>query len=172
MNYAELKQHDVANGPGVRVSLYVSGCEHACPGCFNPEAWQFGFGTPYTPEVEQQVLRALAPDYIRGLSLLGGEPLHPRNRAAVQRLVHLARTAFPKKDIWCYTGYVFKKELQNDSDPVLQSLLREIDILVDGRFIEARKNLNLQFRGSENQQVIRMAETLRSGKIVRWEPPL
>lgn len=162
MNYSNLKLHDVANGIGVRVSLFVSGCEHACPGCFNPEAWQFSFGEAYTDAVELRILEALRPAHLRGLTLLGGEPLHPRNRPTLLALVQRVRRELPEKDIWCYTGYVFDKELLPacELDPVLRALLSEIDVLVDGRFVEARKSLNLRFRGSENQRLILARESL------------
>ena len=168
MHYSNLKSHDVANGVGVRASLFVSGCEHACPGCFNPEAWQFSFGEPYTEEVEQRVLEALRPEHIRGLTLLGGEPLHPRNCPTVLALAQSVRRELPGKDIWCYSGYHFDKELLPESarDPVLRELLETIDILVDGRFVEARKNLNIRFRGSDNQRILDMPASLTEGHAV------
>ena len=168
MNYSNLKTHDVANGVGVRVSLFVSGCEHGCPGCFNPEAWQFGFGEPYTPEVEQQVLDALRPDYIRGLTLLGGEPLHPRNRPGVLALLERVRAERPEKDVWCYTGYHFDKELLPECayDETLRRLLERADVLVEGRFVLARKNMNVRFRGSDNQRILLCRESLKAGKAV------
>jgi len=168
MNYSNLKAYDVANGVGVRVSLFVSGCEHACPGCFNPEAWQFSFGEAYNAEVERQVLKALRPEYIRGLTLLGGEPLHPRNRPEVLSLIEKVREENPEKDIWCYTGYHFDKELlpESEHDPVLRRLLEMINVLVDGRFVLARKSMNARFRGSENQRILLCRESLRAGKAV------
>ena len=184
MYYSNLKTHDVANGVGVRVSLFVSGCEHACPGCFNPEAWQFCFGEPYTEEAERQVLEALRPEHIRGLTLLGGEPLHPQNRPAVLALVERVKREYApgppmnpqihwggEKDIWCYSGYHFEKELlpESESDPLLRALLEQIDILVDGRFVLARKDLNLRFRGSDNQRIIRCGASVRAGRTVLWE---
>ena len=171
MNYSNIKPYDVANGVGVRVSLFVSGCEHACPGCFNPEAWQFFYGEPFDEAAEQRVLDALRPDYIRGLTLLGGEPLHPRNRPDVLRLVERVRRELPEKTIWCYTGYHFDKELLPAcaDDPVLKALLEQIDVLVDGRFVQARKNLNIRFRGSDNQRVLLCRESLREGRAILWE---
>jgi len=171
MNYSNLKLHDVANGVGVRVSLFVSGCGHACPGCFNPEAWQFSFGEPYTDEVEQQVLEALRPEHIRGLTLLGGEPLHPRNRPDVLGLAERVRLECPGKDIWCYTGYHFDRELlpESEHDPVLRRLLEQIDVLVDGRFVLARKNMNVRFRGSDNQRILLCRESVKAGKAVPAE---
>jgi len=171
MNYSNLKPHDVANGVGVRVSLFVSGCEHGCPGCFNPEAWQFSFGEPYTHDIEQQVLDALRPDYIRGLTLLGGEPLHPRNRPEVLSLTERVRLEYPCKDIWCYTGYHFEKELlpESEQDAALRHLLEQIDVLVDGRFTLARKSMNVRFRGSDNQRILLCRESAAAGKTVLWE---
>jgi len=171
MNYSNFKRYDVANGVGVRVSLFVSGCEHACPGCFNPEAWQFSFGEPYGGDVERQVLEALRPEHIRGLTLLGGEPLHPRNRPAVLALVERVREVYREKDIWCYTGYHFDKELLPESgrDETLRRLLEAIDVLVDGRFVLARKSMNVRFRGSENQRILLCRESLKAGKAVLWE---
>jgi len=168
MNYSNLKPYDVANGVGVRVSLFVSGCGHACPGCFNPEAWQFSFGEPYTDVVERQVLEALRPEYIRGLTLLGGEPLHPRNRSDVLALVERVRSECPNKDIWCYTGYHFDKELLPESaqDATLRRLLERIDVLVDGRFVLARKSMNVRFRGSDNQRILLCRESMETGKAV------
>ena len=167
MYYSNLKPHDVANGAGVRVSLFVSGCEHACPGCFNPEAWQFDFGQPYTGEVEQRLIDMLRPEYIRGLTLLGGEPLHPCNRGTVQALVERIKRELPSKDVWCYTGYVFETELL--PDPALHPLLSQIDVLVDGRFVQARRSFNTRFRGSDNQRVLRCRESVQAGEVVLWE---
>ena len=156
MNYATIKKTDVANGPGVRVSLFVSGCTHHCKGCFNSEAWDFHYGQAYTEETEQEILQALAPDYIRGLSLLGGEPMEPENRGAVLSLVKKVREQYPQKTIWCYTGYHFDRDL-----PLL-------DVIVDGEFIEERKNLRLAFRGSENQRILDVQLSLKEkcGKLL------
>ena len=169
MNYAAIKKTDVANGPGVRVSLFVSGCTHGCKGCFNSEAWDFGYGNPYTVQTEAEILKALAPDYIRGLSLLGGEPLDPRNRKEVLSLVEKVRLSYPKKDIWCYTGYDYEKDLlplAQQEEKTVSSLLQLIDVLVDGEFVEEMKNLKLPFRGSENQRLIDVQESLRQKKVV------
>lgn len=169
MNYAAIKKTDVANGTGVRVSLFVSGCTHGCKGCFNSEAWDFGYGNPYTVQTEAEILKALAPDYIRGLSLLGGEPLDPRNRKEVLSLVEKVRLSYPKKDIWCYTGYDYEKDLlplAQQGEKTVSSLLQLIDVLVDGEFVEELKNLKLPFRGSENQRLIDVQESLRQKKVV------
>ena len=153
MNYATIKKTDVANGPGVRVSLFVSGCTHHCKGCFNSEAWDFHYGQAYTEETEQEILQALAPDYIRGLSLLGGEPMEPENRGAVLSLVKKVREQYPQKTIWCYTGYTYE-EIQ--ANPRLKAVLDYIDVLVDGRFEQALFSPYLEFRGSSNQRILRI----------------
>lgn len=171
MNYATIKKTDVANGPGVRVSLFVSGCTHHCKGCFNSVAWDFQYGQAYTKETEQEILQALAPDYIRGLSLLGGEPLEPENRAAVLALVKQVRKNYPQKTIWCYTGYDFDKDLMTwleAGDPVITELLPLLDVIVDGEYKEECRNLRLPFRGSENQRILDVPLSLKEkcGKIL------
>lgn len=149
MNYANIKRTDVANGPGIRVSLFVSGCTHGCRGCFNKEAWDFHYGEEYTALVEEEILRLLAPDYIRGLSVLGGEPMEPQNREAVLGLLRKVRQRYPQKDIWCYTGYDYEKDILSwaQQQEAVRELLSLIDVLVDGEFVEERKNLRLAFRG-------------------------
>lgn len=183
MYYAAIKKTDIANGPGVRVSLFVSGCTHRCRGCFNSEAWDFGYGQEYTKETEQEILRALAPDYIRGLSVLGGEPMEPENRGTVLELLRAVRSEFPDKDIWCYTGYDYEKDLLKESgkeaaSPEKAAGCREVleilsmtDVLVDGEFVEERKNLRLSFRGSENQRLIDVQASLRCGRTVCLPEP-
>lgn len=166
MNYAAIKKHDVANGPGIRVSLFVSGCEHYCKGCFNSEAWDFSYGAPFDASAEAELFEALGRSYIKGFSLLGGEPFHPKNRPVLADLLEKIKEKFPEKDVWCYTGYNFE-ELCDES--LARRMLENIDILVDGRFIEEKKNLSLRFRGSENQRILRMPETLASGSPVFWE---
>ncbi|MBO5567775.1 MAG: anaerobic ribonucleoside-triphosphate reductase activating protein [Clostridia bacterium] len=169
MHYGTIKNFDVADGPGCRVSLFVSGCRNHCPGCFNRETWDFCFGQEYTEETEQMILQALAPDHIQGLSLLGGDPFEPENQRELVRLLHRVRTAFPKKDIWAYTGYTLEKLQGAEGHPrceVTDEMLSMIDILVDGPFVEARKNISLRFRGSENQRIIDLPNTLKSGEIV------
>lgn len=169
MNYATIKKTDVANGPGVRVSLFVSGCTHHCPGCFNAETWDFNYGKPYTAETQKELLEALRPEYISGISLLGGEPFEDANRPALIELLRLVRECFPQKDVWCYSGYTFEEMMnwvgQSGKDDVLP-LLQLIDVLVDGEFILAQKNLRLRFRGSENQRVINVAKSLECGDVV------
>jgi anaerobic ribonucleoside-triphosphate reductase activating protein len=172
MNYATIKTHDIANGPGVRVSLFVSGCTHHCKGCFNPETWNFHYGEPYTPEVEEQILEALSPWYIRGLSLLGGEPFEPQNQPALVELVKKVKQRFPEKTIWCYSGYDFEKDILagrlGDWD-ITNELIRHIDVLVDGEFVEAKKDLSLRFRGSSNQRVIDVPKSLEEDQVVLWQ---
>lgn len=168
MNYAALKKTDVANGPGVRVSLFVSGCTHGCRGCFNREAWDFGYGRKYGPETEAEILLALAPAYIRGLSVLGGEPMEPANRGTVLGLLREVRRRFPGKDIWCYTGYDYERDLLEwaREDAEVAEILALVDVLVDGEFVEEKKNLRLAFRGSENQRLIDVKESGRQGRVV------
>ena len=168
MNYANIKRTDVANGPGIRVSLFVSGCTHGCRGCFNKEAWDFHYGEEYTALVEEEILRLLAPDYIRGLSVLGGEPMEPQNREAVLGLLRKVRQRYPQKDIWCYTGYDYEKDILSwaQQQEAVRELLSLIDVLVDGEFVEERKNLRLAFWGSENQRLIDVKESGRQKKTV------
>ena len=169
MNYAQLRPIDVANGPGVRVSLFVSGCTHACPGCFNPEAWDFGYGQPFTQTEAEQVLDALAKPYVKGFSLLGGEPFHPRNQETVLALVKKVRAALPQKDIWCYTGYQFEELAAGRVGERSRALLEELDVLVDGPFLLEQKSLSLRFRGSENQRLIHVPPSLERGEVVLWD---
>lgn len=169
MNYAAIKKTDVANGPGVRVSLFVSGCTHYCKGCFNREAWDFGYGDLYTEETEKEILQALEPEFIRGLTVLGGEPMEEANRFTVLGLLKKIKECFPGKDIWCYTGYEFENDLLrwiDEGREEVAELLAQIDVLVDGEFIEEQKNLSLKFRGSENQRLIDVPATLAQKKVV------
>lgn len=160
MNYATIKNCDIANGEGVRVSLFVSGCTHRCKGCFNSEAWDFGYGEPFTKEVEDEIIEMLSPDYIRGLSLLGGEPFEVCNQAVLVTFLERVKKTYPQKDIWCYTGYTLESDLQNVSSKVrteyTDKMLSFIDVLVDGEFIEELKDISLAFRGSSNQRIIRL----------------
>lgn len=172
MNYATIKKIDVANGPGIRVSLFVSGCTHHCKGCFNPEAWDFHYGNPFTKEVEDEILEALKPAYIKGLSLLGGEPFEPANQAALLPLLRRFKEMYPEKTLWCYSGYDFEKDmLTGGLGPweVTKEMLSYIDVLVDGEFVLELKNPNLRFRGSANQRVIRVQESLKEDKLVLWD---
>ena len=172
MNYATIKPRDIANGPGVRVSLFVSGCTHRCPGCFNQEAWDFSFGEPFTQEVIDRILLDLSPSFVRGLTLLGGEPFDPRNQPAILELLRQVKAKFPEKSIWAFSGYLFDKDILPGKlgDPaVTAEYLSYLDVLVDGPFIESQKNLTLRFRGSENQRLIDVPKSLEAGTVVLWE---
>lgn len=161
MNYANIKDCDIADGPGVRVSLFVSGCRHHCKGCFNAETWDFNFGKLYTEETEEEILRLLEPDYIQGFTLLGGEPFEPENQVILVHLLKKIRERLPKKDIWCYTGYLYDVDLIEAGKvytEVTKEMLSYIDVLVDGEFIEAEKDLSLEFRGSRNQRIVKREE--------------
>lgn len=173
MNYANLKKTDVANGPGIRVSLFVSGCTRGCAGCFNREAWDFQYGKRWDESAEGELLAALAPSYIRGLSVLGGEPFEPANCETVLEILRKVRAAFPDKDIWCYTGNDYERELLpriERGDTAAGEMLTLIDVLVDGAFVEERKNLRLAFRGSENQRLIDVRASRQSGRTVLYAP--
>ena len=172
MNFAAIKWADVANGPGVRVSLFVSGCTHRCPGCFNEEAWDFGYGQPFTEAQEDKVLAALVPAHIKGLSLLGGEPFEPDNQRALLPFLRRVKEACPDKEVWCYSGYTLDGELWRDSRARCQytdEMLSLIDVLVDGPFVEAKKDLNLRFRGSSNQRILNVPASLAAHAPVLWD---
>lgn len=157
MNYAEIKPFDIADGPGVRVSLFVSGCRHHCKGCFNQMTWDFEYGQPFTQETQAQILEALKPDYIQGFTLLGGEPFEPENQAVLAGLLRKIRETYPGKDIWCYTGYTYETDLMEGGKvhtAVTDEMLSCIDLLVDGEFVEELKDITLLFRGSSNQRLI------------------
>ena len=171
MNYGNIKFYDIADGPGVRTSLFVSGCSHHCPGCFQPETWDFGFGQEFTGQTQQQILDSLAPDYVNGLTLLGGEPMEKVNQRALLPFVRRVRETYPDKDIWCYTGYTLESDLLAGRAhcEVTDELLSLIDVLVDGRFILEEKDITLLFRGSRNQRLIDLPATLTQGKTILWE---
>lgn len=169
MNYAEIKNVDVANGPGVRVSLFVSGCPHHCPGCFNPESWDFGFGKPFDQAAMDELIQLLKPDYIKGFSVLGGEPFAPENQEKVMDIVCRVRETYPDKEIWCWTGYKYEDLVRDKVGNHSHELLMQIDVLVDGPFIEAKKDLGLRFRGSSNQRIINVPASLLTHSIVQWE---
>ncbi len=173
MNYAEIKNFDIANGEGVRVSLFVSGCTHHCKNCFNKETWDFAFGEPFTEETEGLLLKELAPDYIDGLSLLGGEPFEPANQAALLPFLRRVKERFPQKNIWCYSGYLFDKELLSDSRARCEhtdEMLSLLDVLVDGEFVQDLYSITLQFRGSSNQRIIDVQKSLRTGGVIPYIP--
>ena len=169
MNYATIKNCDIANGPGVRVSLFVSGCTHRCPGCFNEEAWDFAYGQPFTDQTIESILDMLRPSYIRGLTLLGGEPFDPRNQADVVRLLRRIREELPEKSIWAFSGYLFEKDMLSGRIGDLSEYLSYLDVLVDGPFVQAKKNLGLRFRGSENQRIIDVKASLAAGQTILWD---
>ena len=174
MNYADIKRYDVANGPGVRVSVFVSGCTHRCPGCFNKEAWDFNFGKPFTQETIDYIIDLLKPDFYKGITFLGGEPLEHVNQQGLLPLARKIREVYPEKSIWCFTGYDFEKDVLGrmiNEWPETKELLSYIDVLVDGEFIEAQKDLSLVFKGSANQRHILVQESMKSGSLVLWEKP-
>ena len=173
MNYGEIKKNDIANGLGVRTTLFVSGCTHHCKGCFQPQTWDFSFGKPYTKEVEDGIIASLSPYYIAGLTLLGGEPMEPANQAVLLQLLRRIRAEMPSKNVWCYSGYTFE-ELTGKTPSRARcghtdEMLSLIDVLVDGEFKEELKDIRLRFRGSSNQRVIDVGKTLASGEIVLFE---
>ena len=172
MNYAKINKNDIANGIGVRVTLFVSGCTHFCKGCFNSEAWDFNYGQPFTTEVEDELLEALAPSWIDGLTLLGGEPMEPQNQRALLPFLKRIKEMYPKKTIWCFSGYTLEDELLKDSRArceVTDEMLSFIDVLVDGEFVEELKDISLRFKGSNNQRLIDLKPTLATGKVVIWD---
>ena len=172
MNYATIKNCDIANGPGVRVSLFVSGCTHRCPGCFNEVAWDFDYGEPFTEAVMDRILDMLRPSYVRGLTLLGGEHFDPRNQGAIVELLRQVKAKYPDKSIWAFSGYLFDKDILEGKLgdwEITREYLSYLDVLVDGPFVMAKKNLSLRFRGSENQRLIDVPASLASGTVVAWE---
>lgn len=172
MYYSEIKNCDIANGPGVRVTLFVSGCTHHCEGCFNEMTWDFHYGRPFDETAEEQILTYLAPDYIAGLTLLGGEPLEYANWRELLPFLRKVKETYPGKSIWCYTGYRFEEDLLEKfcvSWPDMKEFLSYIDVLVDGEFVLARKDISLKFRGSDNQRIILVQESLQKGEAVLWD---
>lgn len=172
MNYASIKRMDVANGPGVRMSLFVSGCTHYCKNCFNQEAWDFGYGKPFTEKEIEMIVNYVSGEYIAGLSLLGGEPLEPENQKGILPLLRRMKEVCPEKSIWCYTGYDFEKDvLGRMMEEILETkeILSYLDVLVDGEYQEENHNLSLRFKGSSNQRIIMVQDSLRAGKIVLWD---
>jgi anaerobic ribonucleoside-triphosphate reductase activating protein len=170
MNYADIKKIDVANGEGVRVSVFVSGCNHHCKGCFNQCAWDFNYGKEFSEKEEQQIIDYMNHDYISGLSLLGGEPLEPRNQEGLLPLVKKVKKKFPNKNIWCYTGFDFEKDVVGKmakDNETTRELLKYIDVIVDGKFEEDKRDLKLQFRGSSNQKIVDVKKSLQTGKVIK-----
>mgnify|MGYP001113130726 FL=1 len=172
MHYAEIKTCDIANGPGIRVTLFVSGCTHRCQNCFNEETWDFHYGKPFTAETENELLNALRPAYVKGLTLLGGEPLEHSNQQGLLPFVRRVRKELPEKDIWCYTGYTFETDVLGRmcvEHEETKELLSYFDVLVDGEFVQELKDLGLRFRGSSNQRIICVQESLREGRTILWD---
>lgn len=172
MNYADIKQYDIANGPGVRVSLFVSGCTHRCKNCFNKEAWDFSYGKPFTEETEELLLSYLGKPYVKGLTLLGGEPFERENQKALVPFLRKVKERLPRKDIWAFSGYDFERDITGymlHEWEVTGELLSMIDVLVDGEFIEEQKSLNLRFKGSANQRTILVQESLAAGEIILYD---
>ena len=167
MYYADLKKVDIANGEGVRVSLFVSGCRHHCKGCFNEIAWDFKYGKEFTEETVNEIMKELDHDYVEGLSLLGGEPLEPENQTALADLVEKVKEKYPNKNIWCYTGFDFEKDIvpECEKSNVTKKLISNIDVVVDGKFDETKMDRKLKFRGSSNQRIIDVPETLKNRHI-------
>ncbi|MEE1028059.1 MAG: anaerobic ribonucleoside-triphosphate reductase activating protein [Agathobacter sp.] len=169
MNYAEVKYCDIANGLGCRTVLFVSGCRNACKGCFQPETWAFDYGKPFDEAIQKEIIDSLAPDYVQGITLLGGDPFEEENQRALLPFMKELKAKYPNKDVWAYTGYIFDKDLIEGGrkyTEVTDELLSTIDVLVDGPFIEERKNIMLKFRGSDNQRVINLKETIDKQQIV------
>lgn len=169
MNYGEIKYCDIANGPGVRTSLFVSGCTHHCKNCFNSQTWDFKFGNEFTEKEEDEIIASLKPEYISGFTLLGGEPFEPVNQKGVLPLLKKIKENYPEKTIWIYTGFLFDKEILGkmaDNIPETNEILKLCDVIVDGRFIEELKSLSLVFRGSSNQRIIDVKKSLETGQVV------
>ena len=171
MNYGAIKKCDIANGVGVRTVLFVSGCTHHCKGCFQPETWSFDYGERYTKETEDEIIESLKPDYVDGITLLGGEPFEPENQRELVKLLRRIKKELPQKTVWSFSGYTYE-ELTGDSRAVCEvtnEMLSMLDVLVDGEFVESKRNISLRFRGSENQRLIDMNKTRKEGKIVLWD---
>ncbi len=172
MNYCEIKKFDIANGEGVRTTLFVSGCTNHCEECFQPETWDFHYGKPFTRDEEDDIIESVKPYYVNGLTLLGGEPFEPRNQRALLPFLKRFREECPGKSIWCFSGFRLDDELQTEGSyprcEVTDEMLSMLDVLVDGRFVRALKDISLRFRGSSNQRLIDVQRTLAEGKIVLW----
>ncbi len=174
MKYAKIKKCDVANGPGVRVSLFVSGCNHHCKNCFNKEAWDFNYGQDFTGKEQEEILQDLKPEYITGLSLLGGEPFEKENQEGLVPLLKKVKQTYPNKKIWCYTGFTFDKQIlgemiEKEDRQATKDMINNIDYIVDGKFVEELKDPKLRFRGSSNQRIIDVKKSLEQNKVVIWD---
>lgn len=173
MKYANYKEYDISNGPGIRFSLFVSGCTHHCRGCFNPETWDFQYGEDFTKDIEDYILEECGQEYYEGLTLLGGEPMEPVNQKGLLPLVTRFKEMYPQKTIWCFTGYLFDRDLLGHFAKVMpetMELLKRIDVLVDGEFMLDKKDITLLFKGSSNQRTIDVPKSLKAGQIVLWDP--
>lgn len=172
MHYGEIKNCDIANGSGVRVSLFVSGCTNRCKNCFQPQTWNFDYGEEFTRETEDRIIALLGKEYIAGLTVLGGEPFEPQNQRALLPFIKRVRETLPEKNIWAYSGFTIEEMLKDGSHPhceVTEELLGLIDVLVDGRFVEELKDISLKFRGSKNQRIIDVGKTLETGSAVLFD---
>ena len=172
MNYGQIKKYDIANGEGVRVSLFVSGCTHHCKGCFNEETWDFNYGKPFTVETENEIINALSSTFINGFSLLGGEPFEKQNQRVLLPFLKKLKNLFPEKDIWCYTGYTLENDLLQESRARCEctdEILNYIDVLVDGEYVEQLKDISLSFRGSSNQRIIDVKSSLEKGTVINYK---
>lgn len=172
MNYSEIKYFDIANGAGIRTTLFVSGCRHHCKGCFNPDTWAFEAGRPYSREVEDQILESLEPAYVDGLTLLGGEPFEPESQDVLIALLERVRAERPGKNVWAYSGFTWEQLTQGPSRAHTNHVMRMlsmVDVLVDGPFVLAQKDITLRFRGSSNQRIIDVARSLEAGRPTLWE---
>ena len=173
MNYSNIKEYDIANGPGIRYTLFVSGCTHHCKGCFNPETWDFAHGKPFTKDIEDHILEEVGQEYYEGLTLLGGEPMEPSNQKGLLSLVTRFKERYPQKTIWCFSGYLFDRDLLGRFAKIMpetMELLKRIDVLVDGEFMLDKKDVTLLFKGSSNQRTIDVPKSLSAGKIIAWDP--
>lgn len=172
MNYGKIKNCDIADGPGVRVSIFVSGCTNHCENCFQPETWDFEYGKPFTAETEEYILKLLSPSYISGFTVLGGEPFEPSNQRALLPFLRKVKAEFPTKSIWIYSGFTFEELCLEGSHPHCEAtaeILNICDVLVDGRFVQAKKDITLLFRGSSNQRLIDLKKTIETGVVSLWK---
>ena len=172
MNYASIKRMDVANGPGVRMSLFVSGCTHYCKNCFNQEAWDFDYGEPFMEKELEKIVSYVSGSYVSGLTILGGEPMEPQNQEGILPLLRRMKEVCPEKSIWIYTGYDFEKDILGrmaEELPYTKEILSYVDVMVDGEFIQELYHVSLRFKGSENQRIIMVQDSLREGKVVLWD---
>lgn len=171
MNYATIKYNDIGNGPGIRTSLFVSGCTHRCKGCFNSIAWDFNYGEPFDKRIENEIIDSLRKPHVKGITLLGGEPFEPQNQGPLVELTDRIRKELPEKDIWCFSGYTLEEMTEGklSSYDTTMKLLKNIDVLVDGKFVEELKSLMLKFKGSSNQRTILVKPTLETGEITLWD---